>query len=167
MNTAFESYIALYSRDLTRLCLSLCKTREDAEDLFQDTWYKAMKKYEKYDPSYPFDKWLFSICVNTYKDRVRLFENKNRILFSSSEEKDRFFSSIPDIEREKREEYLDLCREIGRLSKKLRVTLALYYFKDRSIKECSDILNIPQETVKSRLKRAKTILRRRLSDEEN
>ena len=64
-----DSYIAQYGRRLYGLCRSLCSTREDADDLYQDTWLKVLKCLDLYDPSRPFEPWLTRICVNTYRSR--------------------------------------------------------------------------------------------------
>lgn len=165
MKADFDSLINFYSADLTGLCISLCGNISDAEDLFQDTWLKAMKYYKKYDSSKPFEKWLFAICVNTYKDKLKLFYNKRKINFTSDEEKNAFLNSVPDKKAENEKLYLELHLAVSALPKKLKVVLVLYYFKDYSIKEISEILNIPDGTVKSRLKKAKTELKRGLNDE--
>lgn len=160
MDCNFNDYITKYSLDLTRLCLSLCANRTDADDLFQDTWYKAMKNYSKYNRALPFDKWLFAICVNTYKNNVKLAFNRRNVSFANDEEKMRFMNSIPDITDKNCDDYIMLHTSIQKLDKKRRIVLVLFYFKDYSIKEISEILKIPEGTVKSRLYSAKSELKR-------
>lgn len=165
MDCNFNDYITKYSLDLTRLCLSLCGNRADADDLFQDTWYKAMKNYSKYNRALPFDKWLFAICVNTYKNNVKLAFNRRNVSFANDEEKMRFMNSIPDITEKNSDDYIMLHTAIQKLDKKRRIVLVLFYFKDYSIKEISEILKIPEGTVKSRLYSAKSELKRSMSYE--
>lgn len=165
MKADFDSLINLYSTALTGFCISLCSSISDAEDLFQDTWLKAMKNYKKYDSSKPFEKWLFTICINTYKDKLKLFYNKRKKSFINEEEKNAFLNSLPDKKAENENLYLELRVAVSTLPKKLKVVLVLFYYKDYSIKEISGVLNIPEGTVKSRLKKAKTELKRRLNDE--
>lgn len=165
LNCEFEKYILQYSSDLTRLCLSLCGNKSEAEELFQDTWLKALRFYPKYDKTKPFDKWLFSICVNTYKNIVQSAFIIRRKSFSSDEEKDAFFNSISEINDDNKHEYLELHEAISKLSKKQRVVIVLYYFKDYSIAEISQIINIPEGTVKSRLANARAEIKRRLTNE--
>ncbi len=155
----------MYSRDLSRLCLSLCTSPQDAEDLFQDTWLRALRNYSKYDESKPFDKWLFTICVNTFKNTLKLSYNKRKAEFPTLEDKERFLNSIPDESSLTLETYLELRKIISDLPKSLRTVLILKSFRDYSIKEISEMLRIPEGTVKSRLYRAKEIIRRRLNDE--
>lgn len=166
MKSEIEFYISEYSADLTRLCLSLCGNTSDAEDLFQDTWYKAIKNYSKYDKEKTFDKWLFSICANTYKNNLKLFYNKHRVEFKTDEEKQVFLDSVPDSDESNRECYLDLHRIVSGLPKKLKIVIVLYYFKSYSAKEVAQILNIPEGTVKSRMYSAKKIIKGRLNYEE-
>lgn len=161
----FDNYIAQYSADLTRLCISLCGNVHDAEDLFQNTWYKAIKNFKQYDFDAPFDKWLYSICVNCYRDSVRLFFRSRQARFSSNEEKDEFLNSIPDISPPDRDEYLELHAAVSKLPVKQKTVLVLRYYKDYSYKEISEMLGISEGTVKSRLNTAKRNLKRRLNYE--
>lgn len=159
--TLLNRYISVYQEDLTRLCISLCRNIPDAEDLYQDTWLKVMCKYQKYDESKPFDKWLFTICVNTYKDRQKSFWKKKQFHFSSNEDKELFLSSIPDVPEfdGQSEMYDTLLNCLIKLPLKYNMIISLFYFKDYSEKEVASILNIPIGTVKSRLHKAKKILK--------
>ncbi len=165
MKSRFDGYIQLYNADLTRLCISLCGDKSEAEDLLQDTWLKALKHYNKYDVTKPFDKWLYSICVNTYKNSINSAFFRKRKCFQNDEEERLFFSSIEDIADDNREDYLELHKAIRSLSKNHRIIIVLYYFKDYSIKDISQIMNIPTGTVKSRLSTARSQIKRRLTNE--
>ena len=165
MDSDFERYVGLYSADLTRLCISLCCNNHDAEDLFQETWFKAMKNYKSYNSDLPFDKWLFSICVNTFKNKRKLFYHRNKVDFKSDEEKQAFFNSIPNTSDEKFDSYFELHSAVAELPKKLKIVVVLYYFKDYSAKEIAGILGIPEGTVKSRMQSAREQIKRRLNCE--
>ena len=84
-----DGYIRLYGRRLYGLCLTLCASRFDADDLYQETWLRAMKGFSGYDAGREFEPWLTRICVNLYRSRLRrlsrspVFDN-----FSNAEEKD-------------------------------------------------------------------------------
>lgn len=166
MEKVIEEYVALYSRDLTRLCISLCRNKSDADDLFQETWYKAIKNFSKYKNNLSFDKWLFSICVNTYKDNKKLSYNNRILNFQSDKEQSLILNSIPVTDPQELNDYYELHKALSTLPKKLKITLTLFYFKDYSVKEISEILNIPTGTVKSRLNSAKKAVKRRLQNEE-
>lgn len=160
-----EKYISLYGKDLTRLCMSLCQSRSDAEDLYQSTWEKAMRHFRRYNREKPFDKWLFAICVNTYKDMVKSPFHKRIIRFDKVEDLERTINSIPADENISREEILSLHNAISKLTADKRQVIALYYFKDYGTKEVAEILSIPEGTVKSRLNSARQDLRKELNHE--
>lgn len=164
MKKSFDIYIAQYGLSLTKLCMSLCSNRHDAEDLYQSTWEKAMKKIKLYDKDKSFEKWLFSICVNTYRDNQKRYENKRVFKFNTQEEQDRFLSCVPDSCVDK-DEYIALHQAVSKLSSELKEVIVLYYFRDYSINELSEILTIPPGTVKSRLYKARDILRKELNYE--
>lgn len=156
-NHEFSKLISQHHADLTRLCYSLCRNHADAEDLYQDTWLKAMKNYGKYDKNKSFDKWLFAICVNTYKDNVKSSDRKRAMIFADNQEKENFFSQIPDNSGS-HEEYTQLLKIIEELPEKYKIVIVLRYFRDYSEKDVANILKIPQGTVKSRLNKAKKII---------
>ncbi len=165
MKKEFEKLISQYGTSLTKLCLSLCNNSIDAQDLYQSTWEKAIRKYKKYDTEKPFEKWLFSICINTYRDSLRRFDNKKIFRFSTSEEKEKFLSGIPFYEDDN-DDYIALHSALSKIDSIYREILVLYYFKDYSILELSQMLSIPQGTAKSRLHKARELLKKELNLDE-
>ncbi len=165
MKKEFAVYVQQYSADLSRLCMSLCGNKTEAEDLFQETWLKAMRYYDKYEKSKPFDKWLYSICVNTYKNTLSSARRRFQYIFKTSEESDSFFNSIPEINANNREDYNLLHAAVRSLSRKKRTVIVLYFFKGYSVSEIAEILKIPEGTVKSRLSSAKAEIKRRMTYE--
>ena len=67
VSSVLDAYIRQYGRRLYGLCLTLCGSVQEAEDLYQDTWLKALRYFSRYDPQLPFAPWLTKICVNTYR----------------------------------------------------------------------------------------------------
>lgn len=165
MNAIPDEYVTQYSGDLTRLCMSLCGNRVDAEDLFQDTWLKAARHFKCYQPDKPFLNWLFTICVNTFKNSVNAAYRQRRYTFASDAEREMFFAAIPDTTAENTDEYAALHEAIGKLTKKQRAVVALFYFRDFSISDIAEMLKIPEGTVKSRLSAARAEIKRRLENE--
>lgn len=161
MNRKIEEYITKYSNSLSKFCASLCSSRDDANDLFQSTWEKAIRKFKSYDDSRPFDKWLFTLCINCFRDMNKSSFRKKRLNFRESTDQDSFLEQIPDDLRDT-DDYLTLKEEIDRLSPEKREVIILYYYKDCSIEEMSQILSLPCGTVKSRLHAAREQLKRRL-----
>lgn len=84
--------------------------------------------------------------------------------FASTEEKEAVFAGFPASQEEK-EDYSVLYRAIDRLPEKLRVTVILFYFQDMDIGSAAGGLGIPVGTVKSRLNKARKLLKEALSNE--
>ena len=158
-----DNYINLYGKRLYGLCLTLCTNSAEADDLYQDTWLKVVEHIDKYDQSQKFEPWLTQICVNTYRNMFRrLVRSPIWNGFSSSEEKDLAINSIPAPIAE---DHSALHEAIKKLPEKHRVTIILFYFYDMDINATAKMLNVPAGTVKSRLSKAKILLKEALKDE--
>ena len=158
-----DSKIEKCGKRLYGLCLSLCRNPDHAQDLYQETWLRVIQKLDQYDNRLEFEGWLTRICVNLYRDQLRK-RNRNRIFdgFSTREEKDALLESIPAKEKV---DYRDLHQAVGRLPDKLRITVLLYYFRDLDIQSTAAALGVPPGTVKSRLHKAKKLLKEVMQDE--
>lgn len=157
-----NDYIGQYGKRLYGLCLTLCKNRFDADDLYQDTWLKVVKNISGYDHSMEFEPWLTRICVNTYRNALRRIVKSPVINFAGNEEKENVMQNIQAPEKE---DYLPLYEAIDNLPDKLRLTVILFYFRDLDIDATAKALNIPPGTVKSRLNKARKVLKEVLTDE--
>ena len=158
-----DHLIHQYGKRLYGLCLTLCANKYDAEDLYQDTWIKVLQYLDKYDPVREFEPWLTAICVNTYRDRLRRLKKSPLFHgFRSNEEKDRLLAKA---EAPTTPDYAPLYTAIDRLLESLRLTVILYYFRQMDLQDTAKILNIPVGTVKSRLNRARNMLKEVLQHE--
>jgi len=157
-------HVAEQEKHLTRLCLKLCRNRSDAEDLYQETWCRVAAKIHLYDESKPFQPWLFTICVNTFRNAYKKAKSKPDALFDNNEEVERAINETAASATVFNEEH-DLLRQIiNELDEKHRIVIVLHYFSDYSMEELASIIGIPQGTVKSRLHKARKIIKGRLED---
>ena len=155
--------IATYGKRLYGLCLTLCGSSFEAEDLYQDTWLQVVRNIDKYDRSRPFEPWLTRICVNLYRNRLRrLSRSPIQQQFASQEAKELMLNSVAAPEKE---DYSDLHAAIDKLPDKLRLTVILYYFQEMDVAAVSQVLGVPVGTVKSRLNRARNQLKEVLQNE--
>lgn len=159
-----DAYIRQYGRRLYGLCLTLCGSVQEAEDLYQDTWLKVLRYFSKYDSQKPFEPWLTKICVNTYRNRLRRLARSPILSFSSTEALENVLSSIPAPEQES---YAALYVAIDRLPERLRITVILFYFREMDVGETANVLGIPPGTVKSRLSKARRKLKEVLLHEDD
>ena len=157
-----DQYIRKYGKRLYGLCMTLCADKHEADDLYQDTWVKVLKRFDTYDPSRDFEPWLTRLCVNTYRDRLRRLSRSPFLNFSSNETKESFLLTATAPEKE---DYSDLYAAIDQLPEKLRLTIILFYFEDMDIEKTAQTLGIPTGTVKSRLHKARIQLKEVLGRE--
>lgn len=163
-----DQYILQYGKRLYGLCLVLCTSTFDADDLYQETWLKVVKNISSYNTEKEFEPWLTKICVNTYRNSLRRIARSPIFNhFSSNEEKDAVFDSVAIKQMEEGVDYTPLYKAIDKLPDKLRMTVILFYFREMDIASTAQVLGIPAGTVKSRLNKSRRLLKEALSHETN
>lgn len=158
-----DQYIQQYGKRLYGLCLSLCANTFDADDLYQETWLKVVKNISQYDPAKGFEPWLTKICVNTYRNVLRRLARSPLLDFKTNAEKDALLCAIPDMTEDP--DHRSLYEAIERLPEKYRMAVLLFYFQDMDIAATAQVMGIPEGTVKSRLSRARKLLKEVLTGE--
>ena len=158
MPGTFDEAIARHGPRLYALCRRLCGKEWEAQDLYQETWLRAWRCRQKYDPARPFEAWLCRICVNPFRDTLR----RRAVL--------QFFPFVPEspdapplpAPSDDRDEYAALHAAVRELPTPQRLAVTLYYFCDKDIRQTALLLGVPEGTVKSRLAKARATLKRRL-----
>ena len=146
-------YQALY-----RYAYRLSGSAADAEDLTQDAFGKALARLPQLREPEKAKSWLYQILRNAYLHRVR-DEKRHRAvpLDSAAELAQPPGDDDPDIEPARLQQALD------ELDETFRTPIILYYFEDFSYRDIAEQMDLPIGTVMSRLARAKSHLRARLS----
>ena len=144
-----------YGPTLFGLCVHLCGRRSEAEDLYQETWVRILEKLPRYQPDKPFLPWAAKICVNLYRDSLRREKRRAHLPLDSSPHPDREGEFAAGLE---------IRDAVNRLPEKLRETVILRCYLNRSEAETAKILGITAGGVKSRLSRARKLLKEALSD---
>lgn len=157
-----DRYIQQYGQRLYGLCRYLCSDPFDADDLYQETWLRVVRHISQYDSDREFEPWLTRICVNTYRSTLRRLAKSPLIDFSHGEDKDRLLAAAPAPEEA---DYSPLYEAVDKLPEKLRLAVVLFYFQGEDMASAARILNIPVGTVKSRLNKARKLLKEVLADE--
>lgn len=150
----FDNYIEQHGRRLFGLCCRLCASTEEAQDLYQETWLRALANFHRYDPEREFEPWISRICVNCYRNQLR----KRKYIFTHEG---------PENEAAaEKEDHSELYAAIDKLPEKIRTTIILFYFRDMDISSTAKVLGIPEGTVKSRLNKGRKLLKEVLTSEE-
>ena len=171
-NLELEQFITEYGREIYSFCVSLCGSRQEADDLYQDTFLTALEKIDRIDIAGNIRSYLLSVAVRMWKNRRRKRAWRRRIAQEqelNEQTADRITAeemqdvSVLPEERILEEERLTAVRRaVSRLPDRLRVPVLLYYMEERQIREISEILHLPEGTVKSRLHQARKRLEREL-----
>lgn len=171
-NLELEQFITEYGREIYSFCVSLCGSRQEADDLYQDTFLTALEKIDRIDIAGNIRSYLLSVAVRLWKNRRRKRAWRRRIAQEqelNEQTADRITAeemqdvSVLPEERILEEERLTAVRRaVSRLPDRLRVPVLLYYMEERQIMEISEILRLPGGTVKSRLHQARKRLEREL-----
>jgi len=152
----FISLVRDQQEPLRRFLLALCAGDAAlADDMAQDTLVRAYVASGSFLGLSKFSTWLFRIAYNCYLDHSR----KARPAQAPIREAE----SLPASDTSDRSfRYQQLYQALERLPEKEKAAIALFYFEDRSIKEISAILDMPQGTVKYQLSMGRAHLKQHI-----
>ncbi len=145
----------------------LCREKEHAEDLVQETFYYALKNFHQLKDRDKCKYWLFSILRNLFLKDIKKRKNWLELEFDTVCENLHTKQPLdPENEYIQKELKHRVQEALDTLNERLKFPIILFYFENRSYKEISEILNIPIGTVMSRLARAKVHLKQLLMQSE-
>jgi RNA polymerase sigma-70 factor (ECF subfamily) len=161
-----------YKTDLYSLCVKLTRNGSDADDLFQDTWVRVMKRIDGFSPDHNFKTWLFTICLNRYRDLYRWRKRWWRRIRQpdSGEQIDEEITRLESLEPGPEQLAISeqsrtmLRKAVDMLDESLRLPIVLHYFQGLSTAEIGEVLGIPRGTVKTRLYAGRDRLRKTLEE---
>ena len=172
---AFTALVRRYEDTVYRFAFKLCRDKEKADEVFQDTFINVFRKIGTFDGRSQFSTWLYTIVANNClmrqrKRRIRQIEDPLEVLdhppATLEGHHTRQASPSPPtpadivLDRELRSE---LDTAIRKLPEEYRVVFVLRDMEDRSTEETAAIAGISVEATKSRLRRARAFLRNELA----
>ena len=135
---------------LYKMAFLYVKDEQDALEVIHETVYRAFLNIEKLKKAKFFNTWITRILINVSIDFLKK-KGKNEMLDEST-----------PIIKEKceisTEEKLDLYNAIDLLNDNYKTVIIMMYFNDMKIKDISKVMEIPENTVKTYLRRAKQAL---------
>ncbi|MBQ7833752.1 MAG: sigma-70 family RNA polymerase sigma factor [Lachnospiraceae bacterium] len=154
-NMSAEELIEKYSDMIYRVAFSRTQNVSDAQDITQDVFLKYLK-YTKAGNTFRDEEhrkaWLLKVAVNTGNTFVTTAWFRHR---ASLDE-------VGEIAAENKEDKSEVYEAVMDIPEKYRVVIHLFYYEELSIKEICNILNMSETAVKSRLHRARELLREKL-----
>lgn len=141
-----EDAIQKYSDLVYRLALMKVQDRHIADDVFQDVFLKYMKYKDTFHDEAHEKAWIIKVTINTCK--TYFLSNWKRKMTSMDQE-------IPVL----RQEHSELYYQVMELPDKYRLPLFLFYYEGYSIKEIATQLHRKETTIKTQLKRGRSLLK--------
>ena len=145
---SFERLVNTVKVKLYKTGMAILKNDDDVCDAIQETLISAYKNFESLKEIQYFSTWITRILINKCYDLIK----KNKKVAYLNEQ----------MEIEANESYYDRYKEdstvervLSQINPELKLVTVLYYYDEFSVKEISEMLNIPEGTVKSRLARAR------------
>lgn len=150
-----EKIMIEYGNELVRLAFSYVKDAETAKDMVQNSFIKCYKNLDSFRFDSQIKTWLYRITINECKDYLKSWNYKMVQVKGIINETAK--SILPSTESAVIEKYnnKELKDIIFSLPKVYREVVYLYYYDSLTTDEISEVLNIPINTVKTRLRRAK------------
>jgi RNA polymerase sigma-70 factor (ECF subfamily) len=172
-NEAFGELVRRYGDSLLGYLTKICRNREQAKDLFQETFRKVHEKAHTLRSS-QFKSWLYTIATRVAMDSLR--RSKRVHMVSLNQQVDCDGDNCPQpvavaadcydpaLEAAKAENKQLVRRAVESLPDKQRITLVLAYYQGLSYREVAKILDCSIGTVKTQMFRALKTLAQRLPD---
>lgn len=153
-----------YGQEILQLVYSYVNNKEVAEDLTQDIFVKCYKSLHTYKGKSKLRTWLWRIAINHCKDYIKSWYNK-KVIVTENE------STYTGVQKESVEQTVIQNDEDHRLASavmnlpiKYREVIYLFYFEELSIKDIAMVIEVKENTIKTRLKRAKELLKKGLEE---
>ncbi len=163
-----EKCIDDFGTDIYRFCLKLCADKADAEDLYQQTFLKALETEWTLDWENNPKALFFSLTHNLWKSSRRKQARRNTIAPCSNfdDEMEMVLHSEESMEQGylQKELIAEVRQIIQTLPEKFQVPLILFYLSDCPIEQIAAIIKKPPGTVKSRLFKGRRLIKKRLED---
>ncbi len=144
---------------LRRFARSVCRHREDADDLVQAAIERALKHLDQWQEGTRLDSWMFRIMKNAWIDETRARRRRDEV--HAPEEAG---AAVGVSESAALVARLSIEAAMARLPDEQRVAIGLVFVDGLAYKEAADILKIPIGTLTSRLARGRDALQAALGD---
>ena len=155
MRLPVQELMERYRNNLFVAAFQICKNREDAEDVVQDTFLQYHTSKKEYESEEHIRAWLLRVAINKAKNVNLTFWRRNKQPLED------YIETLPFETKEDS----NLFEAVLALPEKYRVVIHLFYYEDYSVKEIAGVLKTSQSNVKVRLSRGRGMLKEALKEE--
>ena len=167
----FQQFVQNSGKEILSFCRMTCCDRELGDELYQDTMLKLLEKRKQLNFQQNVKSYALSTAILLWKNKKKKYANRKRLIFMDSidsmetEGKVDFCNNTMELPEDyilQQEKKKIIQKMVANLPEKYSVVIQLYYSADMSIPEIGNVLQIPEGTVKSRMNKAKCLLKKEL-----
>ena len=155
----FATLVRRYERPVFNLAFRMLGDREEARDVAQAAFLKALESLHRFDPRYRFFSWLYRIALNEALDVIGRRGRQTELTDVHAADDD------PARDAQRADLGAQVRGALAALTPDHRAVLVLRHYQELSYEEIGRVLELPDATVKSRLYEARERLRSRLAGE--
>jgi RNA polymerase sigma-70 factor (ECF subfamily) len=165
---AYEQIIILYEKKVFGLIYNLIKNYDELEDIAQEVFIKVYRNLKNFKEESSLYTWIYritvNVCIDEMKKRRKVVSIDEKIQLDDGEVDFQIPDNGKSLEEilEEKDERLRLMNCINKLPESARTMIVLRDIKEFSYQEISEILNINIGTVKSKINRARELLKKLL-----
>ena len=156
MRLSAEDAYGRFADHVFSAAFSICRSKADSDDVVQDTFIKYHFGDTEYDSEEHIKAWLLRTAVNKAKDITKSFRWKNVVTWEDYMDELQF--EEPEDSR--------LFEAVMQLPEKYRIVIHLFYYEDYSVEEIAKVLGLSVSNVKTRLSRARNMLKKEILEVE-
>jgi RNA polymerase sigma-70 factor, ECF subfamily len=163
-DTLIDEIMNQYGQEILQLAYSYVNNKAIAEDLTQDIFVKCYKNLHTYSGKSKLRTWLWRIAINHCKDFHRSWYTKNVVIAGEEMPSNGTKKELVEQAVIQKEEDDELIAAIMNLPIKYREVIYLFYYEELPLKEIALVTDTGLNTVKTRLRRAKELLKEELEE---
>ncbi len=159
---AFRGLVEQHQARAYALALRILRSPSDAEEVAQDAFVRVWSALPGFRGESSFGTWLYRIVARRAFDRAQVLKNRRR----REQQDDRLpEAAAPDAADDDTLAAAKLQQLVATLSPAQRSAVTMFYYEGRSVEQVAELLNMPENTVKTHLSRARAVLRAAWSNE--
>ncbi len=165
---SFDEVMELYMPMVYRIAFSRLGERSEAEDVTQEVFLRYFRAGLTYNDEEHRKAWLIRCAVNCAKNTAGSAWNRHKasegLPENTADDDNEQTASCCEEQYEKAERRMSVLNAVMSLPEKYRTVIHLFYFEDMSVAQISEAVGAGESAVKSRLSRARKMLKPLLSD---
>lgn len=161
---AFQELYKRYYKRVYYFALQISKNNQDAQDITQETFVQLQKSLPNLKENRAFSVWLHRIIISKagthFRKNKEVALPEDHVAFKNYKEERSYLLPTESMHFDTDKEMMEFF--LNQLDEKFRIVLTLSYYSNLRIKDIAAILEVPEGTIKSRMNKAKEILKEKI-----